>query len=41
MNTLDKEKNMFSIEDTGIGMTEEDLVNNIGTVARSGTLEYK
>jgi len=36
----DSKKKTFSIEDSGIGMTEEDLVNNIGTIARSGTLEY-
>jgi len=37
---LDTKKSLFSIEDTGIGMTREDLVNNIGTVAKSGTLEF-
>ncbi|MFH1878449.1 MAG: molecular chaperone HtpG [Candidatus Omnitrophota bacterium] len=37
---LDTEKKTFSIQDSGIGMTEEGLVNNIGTVARSGTLEF-
>ncbi len=37
---VDAKKNTFSIEDTGIGMTKEDLINNIGTVARSGTLEF-
>lgn len=37
---FDKETNTLSIEDTGIGMSEEDLVNNLGTVARSGTLEF-
>jgi len=37
---VDKEKNTFSIEDTGIGMTRDDLINKIGTVASSGTLEY-
>lgn len=31
---------MFSIEDTGIGMTRDELVNKIGTVASSGTLEF-
>ncbi len=36
---VDPKKQTFSIEDTGIGMTREDLINNIGTVARSGTLE--
>jgi molecular chaperone HtpG len=36
----DEKKKTFSIEDSGIGMTEEDLINNIGTIARSGTLEY-
>ena len=37
---VDAKNQTFSIEDNGIGMTEEDLINNIGTVARSGTLEY-
>ncbi|MCK4917684.1 MAG: molecular chaperone HtpG [Candidatus Omnitrophica bacterium] len=37
---IDSKNQMFSIEDNGIGMTEEELVNNIGTVARSGTLEF-
>jgi molecular chaperone HtpG len=37
---LDKENNTFTITDTGIGMTEEDLRNRIGTVASSGTLEF-
>ena len=38
--SLDKESQTFAIEDTGIGMTKEDLVNQIGTVASSGTLEF-
>jgi molecular chaperone HtpG len=37
---LDKERQTFSIEDTGIGMTKDDLMNNIGTVARSGTITF-
>ena len=36
----DKDKHTFAIEDTGIGMTQEDLINNIGTIAKSGTLEF-
>ncbi|NQU28533.1 MAG: molecular chaperone HtpG [Candidatus Marinimicrobia bacterium] len=38
--TLDSKKHTFSIEDTGIGMTEQDLNEEIGTVASSGTMEY-
>ncbi|RMF56946.1 MAG: molecular chaperone HtpG [Calditrichaeota bacterium] len=37
---VDPDKKFFSIEDTGIGMTKDDLINRIGTVASSGTLEF-
>ena len=37
---LDEEKNLFSIEDTGVGMNYDDLNNKLGTVASSGTLEF-
>lgn len=38
--TLDKENHLFTIEDTGIGMTKDDLVNQIGTIASSGTIQF-
>ncbi|MFQ5583871.1 MAG: molecular chaperone HtpG [Calditrichia bacterium] len=37
---VDPKTRMFSIEDSGIGMTRDELVNKIGTVASSGTLEF-
>ena len=38
--TVDKDKKSFSIEDTGIGMTQDELITLIGTVASSGTLKF-
>ena len=38
--TLDPVGNTLTIADTGIGMSEEDLVANLGTIARSGTKNF-
>lgn len=37
---IDKDKKIIKISDTGIGMTHDEIISNIGTIAKSGTSEF-
>mmetsp|Transcript_17765 Transcript_17765/g.57471 ORF Transcript_17765/g.57471 Transcript_17765/m.57471 type:complete len:774 (+) Transcript_17765:76-2397(+) len=38
--SVDKEANTITIEDSGVGMTREDVLDSLGTIARSGTAKF-
>ncbi|HET56140.1 MAG TPA: molecular chaperone HtpG [Ignavibacteria bacterium] len=37
---FDEKKNTLTISDTGIGMTQDEVIENIGTIAKSGSAEF-
>lgn len=39
--TADKENRQLTLADTGIGMSKEELENNLGTIAKSGSFDFK